>query len=598
MNTLNPISQAIASQGRYGDSTLVHMHPQEVAGLQALARRHGTTMTVNPQTGLPEAFNLKSLLPMIAGIALGPAGLGLSSLQAGMLTGAATGLITKDPMQALMAGFGGYGGAGIGGGLGAAGAAAGAPGATGNLAAQQAAMGNLGAGQSFYGAELAGQLNPAQIAAGQTTASFGAPGFGQNLSQMGAGLESIFSGGPTGEAARSAFMGSPAVAADAAKGIAASPATGVGGGMGLAKYGTSALSPMLMGDEGEIQKRESFMRPYDLEIENLSGTYDPLESSREREQLRYKFIPKEPIRLASGGTIGYQEGGDVSGGSSLTVGGPSTPSNLTITASPPPSESSFPFPMSASAANVFRNIGNIRSLAGLPTSRDIQFQATPQISPPTESTPSFMLPPQRTNVANLPNPQGTTSFTPAPSSVLPNVNAPRFDNLPKNTNQSTSFFKKFGSNPDYQEYTPKGDINMSNYVYDPVLGGFKERIEEYSAAQGGLATNKGFKRFQEGGLASMMNDVEAATPPMEPRFLRGDGDGMSDEILATIDGEQDALLSDGEFVIPADVVSHLGNGSSEAGAKVLYAMMDRIRKARTGNEDQAEEIDVEEFLPR
>jgi hypothetical protein len=66
---------------------------------------------------------------------------------------------------------------------------------------------------------------------------------------------------------------------------------------------------------------------------------------------------------------------------------------------------------------------------------------------------------------------------------------------------------------------------------------------------------------------------------------------------ASIEGEVDALLSDGEFVIPADVVSHLGNGSSAAGAKVLYNMMDRIRKERTGNEEQAEEVEVEKILP-
>ena len=61
---------------------------------------------------------------------------------------------------------------------------------------------------------------------------------------------------------------------------------------------------------------------------------------------------------------------------------------------------------------------------------------------------------------------------------------------------------------------------------------------------------------------------------------------MADKVPATIDGVQDARLSDGEFVIPADVVSHLGNGNSDAGAKVLKDMMNRVRKARTGNEKQ------------
>lgn len=75
------------------------------------------------------------------------------------------------------------------------------------------------------------------------------------------------------------------------------------------------------------------------------------------------------------------------------------------------------------------------------------------------------------------------------------------------------------------------------------------------------------------------------------------GDGMSDDIPATIDGSQPAALSDGEFVIPADVVSHLGNGSSDAGAQQLYSMMDRIRQARTGTKEQGKEINPTKMMP-
>jgi hypothetical protein len=80
------------------------------------------------------------------------------------------------------------------------------------------------------------------------------------------------------------------------------------------------------------------------------------------------------------------------------------------------------------------------------------------------------------------------------------------------------------------------------------------------------------------------------------RYLQGKTDGMADEIETSIDGEQPALLSHGEFVIPADVVSHLGNGNSEAGAEKLYSMMDRIRQARTGTKEQGKEIDADKFL--
>jgi len=91
----------------------------------------------------------------------------------------------------------------------------------------------------------------------------------------------------------------------------------------------------------------------------------------------------------------------------------------------------------------------------------------------------------------------------------------------------------------------------------------------------------------QGGLASVAP---------QGMYLGGPTDGMADQIPATIDNRQPAALSDGEFVIPADVVSHLGNGNSDAGAKQLYGMMDRIRKARTGSTEQGKQINPNKFL--
>jgi hypothetical protein len=82
------------------------------------------------------------------------------------------------------------------------------------------------------------------------------------------------------------------------------------------------------------------------------------------------------------------------------------------------------------------------------------------------------------------------------------------------------------------------------------------------------------------------------------RMLKGPGDGMSDSIPASIAGKQPARLADSEFVVPADVVSHLGNGSSDAGAKKLYQMMDKVRQARTGRKTQGKQINADKFLPR
>ena len=81
-------------------------------------------------------------------------------------------------------------------------------------------------------------------------------------------------------------------------------------------------------------------------------------------------------------------------------------------------------------------------------------------------------------------------------------------------------------------------------------------------------------------------------------MIDGPGDGMSDSIPATINGTQPARLGSGEFVIPADVVSHLGNGSTSAGARRLQSMMAKVRHARTGKQSQAKAINVNKFMPK
>ena len=137
--SLQLAAQRLAAQGRGGDTTLVHMNPKEVAGLQALALRGGTSLTINPQTGLPEALKLKDLLPAALGFALGPAGFGLmSSFGAAATVGGLTALTSGSLSKGLMAGMGAYGGASLGEGLMGAGIGA----------AQDTAMAGLGEGAS------------------------------------------------------------------------------------------------------------------------------------------------------------------------------------------------------------------------------------------------------------------------------------------------------------------------------------------------------------------------------------------------------------------------------------------------------------------
>lgn len=103
----------------------------------------------------------------------------------------------------------------------------------------------------------------------------------------------------------------------------------------------------------------------------------------------------------------------------------------------------------------------------------------------------------------------------------------------------------------------------------------------------------------KGGIASIHTpyNLGGYAAGGNPRLLRGPGDGMSDNIPATINNRQPARLADGEYVITADVVSHLGNGSTEAGAKQLDAMMKRIRKGRTGTSKQGKQINPRKYLP-
>jgi hypothetical protein len=158
--SLHALAGHMASKGRGSDSMLVHMTPEEVQSLQVLALKGGGTLTINPDTGLPEANFLKKMLPMIAGFALGPAGFGLMSAgMAGAAVGGITALSTGSLSRGLMAGLGAYGGASLGASLAGAGA--------GTSAANAAALGVEGAatGLGSQAAMLAEQ-----------TAGFGAEG--------------------------------------------------------------------------------------------------------------------------------------------------------------------------------------------------------------------------------------------------------------------------------------------------------------------------------------------------------------------------------------------------------------------------------------
>ena len=123
-------------------------------------------------------------------------------------------------------------------------------------------------------------------------------------------------------------------------------------------------------------------------------------------------------------------------------------------------------------------------------------------------------------------------------------------------------------------------------------------IASLFAKKGGLTSDFETKRMAHGGLSAAQHNLGDYSDG--GRLLRGPGDGVSDSIPATIGGKRPARLADGEFVVPARIVSELGNGSTEAGARKLYAMMDRVQSARRktiGKGRVANDTASEKYLP-
>jgi hypothetical protein len=185
-----------------------------------------------------------------------------------------------------------------------------------------------------------------------------------------------------------------------------------------------------------------------------------------------------------------------------------------------------------------------------------------------------------------------TSSAPAPAYVgqtgiipLDNINTRGKDAL----TASMIRMGEANSRANYSPYSKMRRPNAMGGINLSAPGVKKEEAsvsdDEREAAAGGIMQAD---RYNMGGYAS----------GSVPRLLKGPGDGMSDDIPASIDNRQPARLADGEFVIPADVVSHLGNGSTEAGAKKLHKMMTNLRKDRTGNPKQGKQIVAEKYLPK
>jgi hypothetical protein len=491
--SLELAAQHLASRGRKGDSMLVHMAPEEVSGLQALARAAGGTLTLNPDTGLPEANFLKRMLPMIIGAGITAATGGAAApWMVGLGMGGFETLRTGSLEKGLMAGLGAYGGAGVAGGLLGAGAGA----------AQQAAIAGAGEGAS--------QAAMNQAAAEATKQAIASP-----LSTMGAGIQGLGT-----EAGRSAALSS------------------MGGGMGAAKYGLAALSPMMQ-TKTPMPIQGSGPNPYNFGFD-WERPEEPSYDSREALQLRGRLRPIEG--MAQGGPIeamSYQNRMDTmmaNGGQMFAEGGKTED----------PAKG-----MTGASADAFRYLMGQSSA-----------------SPATLAAQQF------------------AERAPAPASVAA---------APVATGGG-GFMSRglFGRSSASQ--TP-------NYGFDPATGQFTVfQTPEPEVVPTTVNPQEVFYGYAQGGIASLAQGGQSHLGDYSDggRLLKGPGDGVSDSIPATIADKRPARLADGEFVVPARIVSELGNGSTEAGARKLYAMMDRVQKARgktTGKNRVAVNSRAEKLLP-
>jgi hypothetical protein len=222
------------------------------------------------------------------------------------------------------------------------------------------------------------------------------------------------------------------------------------------------------------------------------------------------------------------------------------------------------------------NLGNA-GISGLPAASTSPFIPTPPpvappITPPTfgEGMAKFASDPMASLQAN--------KFTAAAAGLAGATGAREDPYAPEEYNGP---LKRFRLSENYRGVTPYAEGGIADLGaggYDRMVG--EQPMYSSNMAQGGISNLGSYSDYARGG-----------------RMLKGPGDGMSDSIPASIGGKRPARLATEEFVVPADVVSHLGNGSSDAGAKQLYAMMDKVRTARTGRKSQGKEIDPRKYMP-
>jgi hypothetical protein len=622
--SLQLVANHLAQKGRGPDSTLVHMSNREVAGLNALAKKHGGQLSVNPDTGLPEAGFLDNILPMVAGAGLTYfSGGAINPLMAGGIIGGITALDSKDLSKGLVAGLGAYGGSGMVGGLAGLGAegayGAGAAGEAARAAGTEAAIAN-GTYQSQVGTGLGNFID-------QPMTSLSALGGGSALK----GSLPILAG--LAPAAVEAFdeededkppeqhkgyirkyafdpvtgqykqVGAYEAGGDPNVDVTAKAGTaGAYGGVGQSEY--EAAQGMAEGGATDSSRIYDYL---------MGRGPNPMQFTHtQRPQVDYNVNkPDAPITPTTQILEPvYDLYGNRTGGGGMDADqlaerekAYNTPQDyLSIdrydpeaTASLNRTENAEPGDRYAPARVTTKDVQSQASLAAMsPAERAMHMQDVRLQSPIRTAALDFV-----ENVGIIPIGVKFLESIMHPFGKPVNLNpAPVENRTTYNMDVANDLQRQQEATQRLQQQADDGTGNslMGKGIGEPGgpgsnegggYGGAAGRDSDGPGqsgsggwgrgATGGLSTPYGFQRMAHGGIANLYN---LGSYSDGGRLLKGPGDGVSDDIPATIGNGQPARLADGEFVIPARIVSELGNGSTDAGARALYKMMDRIQAGR------------------
>ena len=569
--SLQLAAKHLAAHGRGKDTELIHMDKGEIASLQKLALAHGGSLTINPHTGLPEAGLLSAMLPMILGAGLAAA-TGGSSLAIGAGLGAFQTARTGSLQKGIMAGLGAYGGAGLASSFGAAGAAMPTPTAlTPPAPIIPTDVANFGPNMSADAFSAGAQTAAAPSVATSTAAitpNATMPQAYQDYGPVGehtassarlptspggmdvAGSQPIPQNGPSYTDAQSVGGPSaptPTTASAVPKDFKAMTPTervsAIGRGASFDNAGT------FMADNAKTTAATALSIASGLKK-------DPTKVEPDRDMgQRYSYSAEKTNPLPAPDVPTYED--------MLTKQGNFGRQQQYFT----PSYT----PISATAAKDLYHFA-----AGGPVeqmSNNAAIGANTMYPMANMTTSAFATPyqdPRSTNMMSAMAPSG--GGTVDAMSGEPSMQGTRLaEGGEANEGFLASVARAFGKGPKKEDPGPK-------YTYDP------EQQQYQQMATGGIS-DAGYNLggYSDGG-----------------RLLRGPGDGVSDSIPAVIGKKQPARLADGEFVVPARIVSELGNGSTEAGARKLYAMMDRIqasRKNTVGKGKVAKNNRADKYLP-